>query len=179
MQLDTNILFFLNGFAGISPWLDSTIVFFASYLPWLLVAIFMFWLYFSSSPKKEKLYIFWVAIIAALVARFGITELIRFLYHRPRPFMAYQQIHALFVDNEWSFPSGHATFFFAIASAVFLYNRKWGVGFFVAALIITISRVIAGVHYPSDIVGGMLVGIAVAYAVFYVAEKWRAKEIEQ
>lgn len=175
MTLDTNIAFLLNGLVGRSPLIDGVIVFFASYLPWLLVIVFLAWLYLSSVPKKEKLYLFSVATLSALVARFGITELIRFFYHRPRPFMAYSQIHSLFSDNEWSFPSGHSTFFFAIATAVFLYNKKWGAGLFIGTLLVTISRVIAGVHYPSDILGGMLIGMATAYIVFYFAEKWRSK----
>ena len=176
MTLDTQLLYFLNGFVGKSALLDNTFLFLASYLPYLLVAAFLLLLYLSSYSKRNKLYIFCVTTASALIARFGVTELIRFFYHRPRPFMVYPQIHALFVDNEWSFPSGHATFFFAMAAAIYLYNKKWGIGFFIATLAVTISRVVAGVHYPSDILGGMIIGILVAYATFYIAEKWRAKE---
>jgi len=178
MTLDTDILFFLNGFASKSTFLDSLIVFCASYLPWLLVASFLLWLYFSSSSTREKIYILGVTALSALVARFGITEIIRFFYHRPRPFVAFSQIHALFSDTEWSFPSGHAAFFFALASAVFFFNKKWGVALFIGTVIVTIGRVAAGVHYPSDIIGGMLIGIAVAYAVFYLAEKWKGKILQ-
>jgi len=63
-----------------------------------------------------------------------------------------------------------------MATAIFLYNKKWSIGFFIAAILINLSRIVAGVHYPSDIFGGAIVGIFVVYAVFFIAEKWRAKK---
>ncbi len=110
-----------------------------------------------------------------IVARLGVTELIRFFYHRPRPFVAHQ-VHPLFFDNAWSFPSGHATFFFAMATAIYFYNKKWSIGFFIASILMTLSRIIAGAHYPSDIIGGMAIGMAVACIVFYIAERQKAKK---
>jgi len=59
-----------------------------------------------------------------------------------------------------------------MAAAIYFYNKKWGIGFFIAAVMMNISRIIAGVHYPSDILAGMVVGIAVAYAVFCLVKKW-------
>ncbi len=179
MSLDAGIVVFLNGFIGASPVLDFMLLFLASYLPYLLVVAFALLLYLSSYSVREKLYIGGVALISALVARFGATEIIRFFYHRPRPFMAYD-LHTLFTDYSWSFPSGHATFFFAMSVAIYLYDKKWGVGFFIATLAVTISRVVVGVHYPSDILGGMLVGTLVAYVTFSTVERWRAnKSVQQ
>ena len=80
-------------------------------------------------------------------------------------------------DSAWSFPSGHATFFFAMATAIYLYNKKWGIWFFVGAILISIGRVIAGLHYPSDILGGAIIGAFVAYVTFYVAQKLYPKAI--
>jgi len=171
MTLDAKLLYFLNNFAGKSQLFDTLTVFLASYLQYFLVVIFLLLLYFSAYPKKEKLYIFWTTTISIMVARLGITEIIRFFYNRPRPFITHQ-VYQLLSENEWSFPSGHSAFFFAMATAIYLCNKKWGVGFFIAAVIMNISRIVAGVHYPSDILGGMIVGVAVAYAVFYLTEKW-------
>ena len=120
---------------------------------------------------REKWEIFWVTAISSLVARFGVAELIRLFYHRWRPYLALPNVHRLITDTSWSFPSGHATFFFAMAMALYLYNKRWGTWFFIAATLITIARVIAGVHYPSDIIGGAIIGIAVAYATFYIARR--------
>jgi undecaprenyl-diphosphatase len=163
MALDTGLFFLLNGFAGQSPVLDGIIVFFASTFAYIVVAAFIVLVAFSVYSRREKIEIVLVTLAAAVVARLGVVELIRHYYHRPRPFAALA-VHQLLGDANWSFPSGHAAFFFAIATALYLYNKRWGTLFFVAATLITVSRVIAGVHYPSDILGGALLGAVVGYA---------------
>lgn len=168
MILDTQLFYILNDFAGQSPLFDRAVVFFASYVPYILIILFLVLLFFSQYQKREKLRILLIVGISAVIARLGITELIRFFYHRPRPFLVLP-VHQLLTDASWSFPSGHATFFFAMATSIALYNKKWGIFFFIAVILITVSRVIAGIHYPSDIVGGAIIGIAVAYATFYIA----------
>lgn len=171
MNFDTQIFFLLNGLAGKSSLLDSVIVFCASYLAYFVVAALIILVFFSRYSRLEKWTILVVAGTASVIARFGATELIRAFYHRPRPFTVLPETHQLLTNGEWSFPSGHATFFFALSTAVYLYNKKWGVWFFGATILITVSRVIAGVHYPSDIVGGALIGISIAILAVYFVRK--------
>jgi len=169
MTLDTQLLYLLNGLAGQSPLFDALAVFLSVYLAYILIAVFLILLFFSQYSKREKTQILLVTAVSSVIARFGITELIRFFYHRPRPFLDLATTQLL-ENNNWSFPSGHAAFFFALATAVYLYNKKWGVWFFIAALFMAVSRVIAGIHYPSDIIGGALIGVAVVYAVYSVTK---------
>ncbi len=170
MALDTQLLYLLNNLTGQSPVFDGIVVFLASYLPYLLIVLFLALVVFSQYSKLEKWELLLVVGISGVIARFGVTELIRFFYHRPRPFLTLP-VHQLLPESSWSFPSGHATFFFAMATAVYLYNKKWGIAFFIATILITMSRVIAGIHYPSDIVGGAAIGIIIAYATFYIARR--------
>ncbi|MDP1689667.1 MAG: phosphatase PAP2 family protein [bacterium] len=170
MALDTSLFYLLNNLAGQSSLLDGVIVFFASYLAYILGALFFALVFFSAYSKREKWELLLVVGISSVVARFGVTELIRFFYHRPRPFLDLP-VHQLLTSTEWSFPSGHATFFFAVATAVYLHNKKWGIGFFIATVLMTVSRVAAGIHYPSDIIVGAFIGIVVAYATFYGARR--------
>jgi len=165
INLDISTFFLLNSLAGHSPSTDFIIVFLADYLSFILPIIFLVLLYRSASSLREKFWILSVVSFSAFFARFGVTSLIRFFYHRPRPFLLYD-VQPLFNEVSYSFPSGHATFFFAFAFAIYLYNKKWGVWFFIATLFMTTARVIAGVHYPSDVLGGMLIGIVVAYLIF-------------
>ena len=171
MALDTQLFYFLNNLAGQSSLFDGVVVFLASYLPYLVVLTLLALVVFSQYQKREKWELLLVVGISAIVARFGVTELIRLFIHRPRPFLT-MPVHQLLTDSAWSFPSGHATFFFAIATAVYLYNKKWGFWFFGAAILITVSRVIAGIHYPLDIIAGALIGAAVGYSVFYFIRKF-------
>jgi len=171
MALDIQIFYFLNGAAGKSPLLDWIIVFCALYLAYLIVVILLSLVFFSKSSKRERWMLLIVAGAASVIARFGVAELIRYFYHRPRPFFALPDVHVLFTDSAWSFPSGHATFFFALSTAVYLYNKKWGIWFFIATVLITVGRVIAGVHYPSDILGGALIGVVVAYVTVYFSRQ--------
>lgn len=171
MTLDTQLFHFFNGLAGQSPFVDWLIVFFASYLAYILVALFLILVLFSAYSRREKLEILLVVGLSSIIARFGVTETIRFFYHRPRPFSVLP-VHQLLTDGAWSFPSGHATFFFALATVAYLYNKKWGIAFFAASLLIGVSRVVAGVHYPSDIIGGALIGGIVGYLVFFIAYRF-------
>jgi undecaprenyl-diphosphatase len=183
MALDIQLFNFFNNFAGQSRIFDTLIVFLAEYFQYLLIIIFLMLLYFSGYARPEKVRVFWATTGSIIVSRLGVAELIRFFYHRPRPFLVLEA-HKLiansdwfYSDTEWSFPSGHSAFFFAMAMAIYLYNKKWGIWFFTAAILMNISRIVAGVHYPSDILGGAVVGIAVGCLVVYFAKKWKPKEI--
>lgn len=171
MAIDIKLFYFLNGFTGKSRIIDHLIVFFASYLQYILIAFFILFLFFSAYPARKKIFIFFVVMASAIISRFGVTEIIRFLYHRPRPFLVLSNAHQLLSDKEWSFPSGHSAFFFAMAVAIYFYNKKLGIGFFIASIFLNFGRVMAGIHYPSDILGGMLVGIIVACFVVWFAKK--------
>jgi len=170
MEIDTDIFYFFNNLAGQSTIFDIIVIFLAEYLGYLLVIVFLTLLYFSKYTNLEKLKIFLVSLISVVIARAGVTEIIRFFYNRPRPFMVLSAEN-LFTETSWSFPSGHATFFFALATTIYLYNKKWGIGFFAVAILINISRIIAGVHYPTDILGGAIIGIIVGYVTFYLGGK--------
>ncbi|MBI1839061.1 MAG: phosphatase PAP2 family protein [Candidatus Colwellbacteria bacterium] len=172
MALDLKLFNIFNSLAGKFYIFDSLIIFLAEYLQYFLISIFLLLILFPWQAKRGKLKIFWVTVVSIVVARLGVTELIRFFYHRPRPFVTHQ-VHQLISESDWSFPSGHSAFFFAMATAIYLYNKKWGIGFFIAAIFMNISRIIGGVHYPLDILGGAAVGILVAYSVFYLSKRMR------
>ncbi len=62
-------------------------------------------------------------------------------------------------DN--SFPSGHTASAFALATAIFLINKKLGVLMFVLSSLVGLGRVLSNVHYPLDVLGGLVLGIFV------------------
>lgn len=167
MKWDLDFVEYLHHLTGVYLWSDNLFVFCAQYLPWLVITAFLIWVGHSLATKGQRLRVLLIAVIATIIARFGAIELIRLIYERPRPFLALE-FNPLFTINEWSFPSGHASVFSALAMVVFLHDRKWGIRFFVATGIIVLARIIAGVHYLTDIAAGLVLGSFIAWAVFRI-----------
>jgi len=145
----------INQFALKWTWLDNLAVFLAEYFQYIVIfSLFVF--LFVRFQKYWKMVM--LAIASAFFSRFIIVEVIRWFWQRPRPFVN-NNVNLLITHNEFAFPSGHAAFFFAIATIVYLYNKKIGILFFVSAFLISLARVFCGIHWPLDILAGAVVGI--------------------
>lgn len=158
LLLDISIFSFLNGFAGRSLAIDTFIVFFAEYFPYFAVGIALFLIVREGGRHLELLGRGGAALILSNLA---LLPLLQGIFARPRPLL-FQDIFTsttLFFENGYSFPSGHATFFFALATVLFFENKNWGIFFTLAATVISLARVMAGVHYPSDVLAGAVLGI--------------------
>lgn len=70
-----------------------------------------------------------------------------------------------------SFPSGHTSASFAAATALYAINRKWGAAAYVLAVLMGFSRLYLGVHFPTDVVAGAVIGVLAAKAVQRVFQK--------
>jgi undecaprenyl-diphosphatase len=89
---------------------------------------------------------------------------------RPRPYVRYPgQEPLLKTAFDYSLPSGHAATSFAAATVLTSFAPRLGPAFFVLAAGIAWSRVYVGVHYPSDVLLGAVLGTALGVAVAYVA----------
>ena len=106
------------------------------------------------------------ALIAAAVA-LAVNQVITHLWDRPRPFTEHPGLtHVLGArTTDPSFPSDHAAAAFAIAFAVLAFSRRAGIAFLVGAALIGLSRIALGMHYPSDVLAGALVGFGAATLV--------------
>lgn len=97
---------------------------------------------------------------------------------RPRPFHTYSDIMPLVIPGDlYSFPSGHTLSSFCAATACFGYSRRAGLFCYLLAVLIGLSRLYMGVHYPSDVLAGALLGIGLGMlavlAVNQVADRIR------
>ena len=148
----------INQFAGRWAFLDNFGIFFAEYSGYVLL-ILLFTFLFHRKKKKEYKIMIAEALFSAILARFVITNIIRFIYFRPRPFVNYQVNLLLNHKMEGSFPSGHAAFFFALSFVVYFFEKKAGILFLTISLLMGLARIFVGIHYPSDILGGIFVGM--------------------
>lgn len=112
-------------------------------------------------------------LIAAAVALLA-NQVIAHLWARPRPFTEHPALtHVLGArTTDPSFPSDHAAAAFAIAFAVLAFSRRAGIGFLGVAALIAVSRVALGMHYPSDVLAGALVGFGAATLVTTLGSPW-------
>jgi undecaprenyl-diphosphatase len=117
------------------------------------------------------------AVAAALSAGLALAvgKVISELVDRARPFVADPGGVHLFSGHvaDAGFPSDHATAAFAIAVAILLRKRGWGIVALVAATVLAIGRVAIGVHYPSDVLAGAALGAAAALVLWIPAIRTR------
>jgi undecaprenyl-diphosphatase len=170
-SLNQSVFLFIHQFAERHIVLDYVGIFFAEYLAYFMVAAFLVLVYYQRGWRK-KVYVFCEGAIAVMLARGLVTEIIRLFYHVERPFSFYN-FTPLIQQSGWSFPSGHMAWFFAMSLVVFFANRTWGWWFFGFSLAMGIARIYVGVHWPFDIIGGIIVGLLSAWFVHWLLKKSR------
>ena len=101
----------------------------------------------------------------------SVSFLVKDVTDRPRPFVAHPEIEPLYAVHSSSFPAGHAATAFAGALLVAAIAPRLAPWVGALALLIGFTRVYDGVHYPSDVVGGAMIGIAVGTAAVVLCER--------
>lgn len=160
----------VNSFCGQSYLLDQIVIFFASNnfvktIPFI-VCVWILWLQ-PQSPRQRREIITAtvVAVILALAITRGLANILPF---RVRPYLAPDiGFQAPIIDynardvlrDSSSFPSDHATFFFAMTTGLWFISRRLGALFGLFSLLIILQRIYLGFHFPSDILAGALIGI--------------------
>jgi undecaprenyl-diphosphatase len=111
-----------------------------------------------------------VLILAGSALSYHLVVFLKDLIARPRPYMAMPDVRLLVpVDGFLAMPSGHATTAWMTAMVLAGFFKKRVLWFSLAALI-SFSRVYVGVHYPSDVLAGALVGAVMGYGLLKFAE---------
>lgn len=179
-MINEKVFEFFNNFISANPFLNQLIIFLSDGFGYLLIAISFLYLFLHNDKKDEEGNSIKNTVagirqrIKELLVVYGSTFfawmfvfIVKDLFANPRPFLVNPSIQTLFYyGGQESFPSGHAAFYGALAVSIFAYHRKTGIFFAVGAIIIGISRIIAGVHYPLDIVMGYVFGASVSVLVY-------------
>ena len=163
--MDGRLFRLINRLAGRTGWAHGFFIAYAKY-GIVLFAVLLVVAYLDGRRHGDLRAVsgsVWAAG-AALVA-LGIGQLIGRAVNRARPYNAMTGVHLL-IDktSDFSFPSDHATVAGAVAAGLLFTNRRWGTISAVLAVAMAFTRVYVGAHYPGDVVAGVALGAAVAWA---------------
>lgn len=178
LELDHSIFHFINSTLA-NPVFDSFLPVWTNFhklqiFIWVIAPLILAFVYWKA--RMRGLFVF----IGALVLSFGVDKIvgvIKPIFNRPRPFntegLPFEVIFRGAPQGGLSFPSGHAADGFFIAVFLGLYFPKLRWVFIALSTMTAYSRIYCGVHYPSDVIAGALLGTALAFLAFYIIERIR------
>jgi len=138
------------------------ITFAASILIWFMFAGFVFSWFGGGNIKKNQAF----RVLFSTLIAWGLTQLIKTAVPTLRPFQVEGSLPmTLTIPFDSSFPSGHTASAFALAVSVWMYKKKIGILFMVAAFIVAWGRIASNVHFFGDVLAGAGIGVTVSYII--------------
>ena len=149
-----------------NPLLDRIMVFFTSLgdngIIWIILLIVLL----SGKKTRNK----GVVLLITVITVFILTNYLKEEFHRVRPYEYMNFIPKVKTSETSSFPSAHSAVAFAVFGVYYFYNLRYKYVIGVIALIIAVSRFYLEVHYLSDVLAGIALGLTVSYILFHVNE---------
>ena len=135
----------------------------------LALAVLIISIVKKSKAVRRQFYIVTTVLIFVAIVSQGLKTLI----YRERPFEAYPSIEKLSEAGSSSFPSGHTLEAFAMATilSILFSGKKIVIPVFTWAVLVAYSRMALGVHYPSDVLAGMVIGVLIGWIVPWIFKR--------
>jgi undecaprenyl-diphosphatase len=170
VTVDFSLLHHFNHFLAVHDGVEDPLTFYVGVSEILFVALLAAAFLIAGDGRRERSR---AAVLAAAATPLALVlaQVVSRLVDRPRPFVDHAgQVH-LFAKHaaDAGFPSDHATASFAIATALVLYNRRWGSVALAFAALLAAGRVGIGVHYPTDVLAGAALGAGTTGLVWLLA----------
>lgn len=140
------------------------------------VLLFVISLIKKDTVKRQNSFYIGASVLSSAI----ISNILKYSIDRPRPFVTYWFIEKLTGGASPSFPSGHSSDAFALATAISLTWPKWYIIIpsYAWAGAVGYSRMDLGVHYPSDVLAGAIIGAGSAYLCYKGQQKLLKKRIQ-
>ena len=170
MSINMNILYALEGIR--TPFLNY-LALGISYLGSEAVSVIVLFILYWCISKKDGLFLLTNVLLAT-----GTNQIVKLFTHVPRPFAAHKDFsvvkEALPTTGGFSFPSGHTQNSTSLFGSLAVMYKKRIVRILCAVMIILVgfSRLYLGAHYPTDILGGFLIGLAILILVSFVFRRF-------
>ena len=168
LSIERNLTEAIIAFGQRAVILRPLFAFFGNIAGYLMIGVFIVSI-FRMTSFKLKSYYFMLAALSVIISRGVITETINFLIPTDRPFKVFglQPVNAI----DPGFPSGHMALFVPIALVAYSYDKRLGRIFLIGTVLMGVSRILLGYHFPSDIIGGIIVGVAGFFAAKAILPK--------
>jgi undecaprenyl-diphosphatase len=174
-RIDLIIFYFFNHTLSI-PVLDKFFSFVTNVNNWYMAYIILLLISFIKGGRTGKITAVGVLILIALTDQFS-SHILKDLVHRLRPCIVLPDAYTpMGCTGTYSFPSSHAFNNFAAATFIYRFFPKLKWALFITAVLISVSRIYLGLHYPSDVLGGAILGSLVGY-FFALLVQWIEKRI--
>jgi undecaprenyl-diphosphatase len=167
---DQKLLIGMNKLAGKSSVADFIIVLLAQYFVYLIplsLIIMWFWPRYDNIYKLKEQKNLISAFLSAIFSWLAISQPLIYVFHRARPdniLLGHKEL--FFHRPTFAFPSDHASMLFGLTFYLYFAGEHKKAHFFLAlSVIICVSRIIAGVHFPFDIIAGLIIGLIIATLV--------------
>ncbi len=177
-HFNLTLFHFVNDAAGYYLSLDVFMIFLTTYLAWMVsiatILYIVVWIPIRHAQPLDRLKNFAQAgeFVFSIGASWIVVETIKILIAHERPAVVFADaVNVLVQQSGYSFPSAHAALTTALATTTYLYHKRLGVFLFLFAFVIGLSRIYVGVHYPIDVLVGILLGILIPYGVHRVFKK--------
>ena len=163
---DAVLLRHVNDLARSAPhWLDSTVCFLGEYGLVALSVLLVLWCWWRVARRLGEdapsavAGVAWTGLAAVIALLLSLP--VRQVVQRPRPFDEQSGLYVLLRHtSRFSFVDNHATLTMAVGVGLFMVHRKAGVAGMAIALLAGFARVLMGVNYPTDVIGGYALGTA-------------------
>lgn len=179
LEIDLHLLLWIQEHRIVA--LDRVMYWISFVTTFVTIATLLVMIYFGWVKHNAKLkLVFWQLLTTFLSAAL-IAGIIKSIVKRVRPFADHPEILKLSEAGSYSFPSGHTTEAFSVAIAICLLfpKQKWTTLFLLWAVLIGYTRMVLGVHYPLDVLGGIILAIMLNYVVHRIFRIFYKEDVTQ